>query len=199
MSVDRPYLRSSLQEAKDQLKRQIDQSNKGSPGKTEMDTWYEMTYEILTWMFTTDEVAEEFKKVVERVRKEWSTPSTQREYMMREGGKYLRTMMDSLTFYVPPAGTSLVPERKPAVATAARTPNFPVERWEFHTTWVGDPTTTGDSGPFDMGKQLTSLSRDGWELVSAAPGRQKKRMQDGEERIFTEFYRLFLKRPYRSS
>jgi hypothetical protein len=66
-----------------------------------------------------------------------------------------------------------------------------MEQWEYLVETMGDPL---GSWSRTLDEELTQLGLEGWELVSAVPARTGEGKQNGEDKVFTEFYRLFFKR-----
>lgn len=198
MSAPRTYLTTTLDEAKKQLEsRERDGEHRkyGTAPTPERMQWHTQNIDILRWMFTTGEISESYRRIVEKTFKDGGLTDTTMNIAISQ----LRNIIVSLPVFVPPkeplvsmpTGLSQGIQADP---TSKSAPTLSSVKWEFHSCLVADPSSAVDaSKSMNLNEVLVRLSREGWELISAVPARQG----EAHGKIYSEYYRLFLKRPIR--
>lgn len=201
---DQPYLRRPLSGSQEALAKHIaagtaiaktyptdyDAKKKWAAQGTIVD-WNQAALHLLEFLFTNDRLLRTYRAIA-------ASPISYHDggEQMSRRVAFLQTTLDALPALVP---TSEGAERL-APAGAGSSSAAGVERWEHRSELVKDPSgegpptaPKGDEATVPMKILLHLLSDEGWELVAAVPAYVVER----SPMTYTEYYRLFFKRPAR--
>lgn len=151
--------------------------------------WNRAAADLLELLFTNDRPLRTYRDMIPI---NWVNGAEQ----MSRRVAFLQTTLDTLPALVPPSeGATQAAPGGAGSSSAAR-----VERWEHRSDLVTDPSgegpptaPKGDEATVPMKILLHLLSDEGWELVTAVPAY----VVTTSSITYTEYYRLFFKRPAR--